>query len=391
MHKKILIVNNNMHIGGVQRALADLLNEIHSDYEITLLLFNKGGELLDCIPDDVNVISAGPVFRPLGIVKDDRRVLLALTGKALLWIVFRLIGRKRTMKLMCSMARRADGFDCAISFLHSGREDVFYGGCCEYVLNCTDAKRKYAFLHCDFKSIGAASAYNLELYSSFDVVAACSNGCRDAFLSAEPEFRGAIRVVYNCHDFKRITKLAGAVPAPARVRPLEIVTVARLGREKGVLRAVEAISMLGKRSNEVHLRIIGSGIQHANAEELIHEKGMEGSIELMGETSNPYPFMKAADVLLIPSYSEAAPMVIDEAACLCTPVLSTGTCSAEELVSERGFGWVCGNSVEGITEALNRLLDSPQEIAERSSFLQTVVFDNSKALEGFRGLIGDEE
>ena len=102
-------------------------------------------------------------------------------------------------------------------------------------------------------------------------------------------------------------------------------------------------------------------------------------------------FMKAADVLLIPSYSEAAPMVIDEAACLCTPVLSTGTCSAEELVSERGFGWVCGNSVEGITEALNRLLDSPQEIAERSSFLQTVVFDNSKALEGFRGLIGDEE
>lgn len=30
---RILIVNNNMHIGGVQKALANLLCEIHSDYD----------------------------------------------------------------------------------------------------------------------------------------------------------------------------------------------------------------------------------------------------------------------------------------------------------------------------------------------------------------------
>jgi len=41
--KRILIVNNNMHIGGVQKALVNLLYEIHNDYEITLLLFYAGG------------------------------------------------------------------------------------------------------------------------------------------------------------------------------------------------------------------------------------------------------------------------------------------------------------------------------------------------------------
>ena len=29
--KRILIVNNNMHIGGVQKALVNLLQEVHSD------------------------------------------------------------------------------------------------------------------------------------------------------------------------------------------------------------------------------------------------------------------------------------------------------------------------------------------------------------------------
>ena len=33
--KRILIVNNNMHIGGVQKALVNLLKEIASEYEVT--------------------------------------------------------------------------------------------------------------------------------------------------------------------------------------------------------------------------------------------------------------------------------------------------------------------------------------------------------------------
>ena len=44
--KKILIVNNNMHIGGVQKSLLNLLRSIGDSYDITLLLFFKGGEYM---------------------------------------------------------------------------------------------------------------------------------------------------------------------------------------------------------------------------------------------------------------------------------------------------------------------------------------------------------
>ena len=42
--ERILIVNNNMHIGGVQKALVNLLWNIRDRYDVTLLLFSKEGE-----------------------------------------------------------------------------------------------------------------------------------------------------------------------------------------------------------------------------------------------------------------------------------------------------------------------------------------------------------
>ena len=38
--KKLLIVNNNMQLGGVQKALISLLDEIKDQYNVTLFLFS---------------------------------------------------------------------------------------------------------------------------------------------------------------------------------------------------------------------------------------------------------------------------------------------------------------------------------------------------------------
>ena len=61
--KKLIIVNNNMKIGGVQKSLTNLLHSIHGRYDITLLLFSKNGALLADIPEDVKVISCSGLMR----------------------------------------------------------------------------------------------------------------------------------------------------------------------------------------------------------------------------------------------------------------------------------------------------------------------------------------
>lgn len=92
---------------------------------------------------------------------------------------------------------------------------------------------------------------------------------------------------------------------------LNIVTVARFGKEKGVLRAIRAVSKLEKK-DLLKYYIIGDGTEFEQAKALIDELKLSENVTLLGEKENPYGYIKAADLLLIPSYSEAAPMVIGE-------------------------------------------------------------------------------
>ena len=65
--KKIIIVNNNMKVGGVQKSLYNLLWEIHDQYDVTLLLFKQTGVYADQLPENVKVLECRSLFRLLGV------------------------------------------------------------------------------------------------------------------------------------------------------------------------------------------------------------------------------------------------------------------------------------------------------------------------------------
>ena len=102
---------------------------------------------------------------------------------------------------------------------------------------------------------------------------------------------------------------------------------------------------------------------------------------------NPYGYIRAADILLIPSLSEAAPLVIGEAAALGVPVLTTETTSAHEMVEQSGYGWVCENSEEGIRQGIEYLLDHSAIVREKKKFLLGLSLNNINAREQFMELI----
>ncbi len=56
MKKKIVFMVINMNIGGTEKALLNMINEMPKDqYEITILMLEKYGEFLDAIPKEVKV------------------------------------------------------------------------------------------------------------------------------------------------------------------------------------------------------------------------------------------------------------------------------------------------------------------------------------------------
>lgn len=133
--KSILIVNNNMKIGGIQKSLYNLLWAIHDEYKITLLLFEKRGDLLKDLPSDVKVITCSSWFRYLGLSQAETngslKHMLIRGGLAALSKTF---GRHIAMRLVLNTERGlSKEYDCAISFMHSEDDHLFYGGTNEFV------------------------------------------------------------------------------------------------------------------------------------------------------------------------------------------------------------------------------------------------------------------
>jgi len=383
--KKLLIVNSNLHIGGVQEALVNLLKQIGREYDVTLALFSPYGALRSRLPENVKVLTITSPYRYLGIRRQD------LQGKPVQQLlrsfyagVSRILGRDAAIACMAPFQKTLTGFDVAISYVHDGDDKAFYGGCNSFVLRHVRAAKKLTFLHGDYVKCGGNTAKNAARYQKFDGICACSQGCADSLLAALPELKDKVQVVPNCHDFDRIRALAQE-PAQLDAEGVKILTVARFGTEKAIPRAVEALAAC-KQSN-YHYYLIGDGSQRPQVEAAIQKHHLQERVTLLGEQENPFCYMAKADLLLIPSVSEAAPMVIGEAACLGLPILSTRTSSAEAMVEKAGYGWVCENTQSGITKALDALLSQPALLRQKKEQMQQTNADNTTAVEAFRSVI----
>ena len=66
--KKILIVSHTMELGGAERALLGLLNNIDtSKYSVDLFLERHFGELYDYIPKNINILNEEKHYACMGI------------------------------------------------------------------------------------------------------------------------------------------------------------------------------------------------------------------------------------------------------------------------------------------------------------------------------------
>lgn len=388
--KKIIIVNNNMKVGGVQKSLYNLLWAIHDQYDITLYLFSKTGEYADQLPSDIKVIVCTSLFRYLGVSQGECGSPYDRLARGLLAALCKVFGRSFVIRILgWSQKELIDEYDIAISYLQNGRLKSFYGGVNEFVLQKINARQKIAFLHCDYYNCGANSAPNNKLYYGFDRIAACSDGCRGAFIEVVPELTEKCCTVRNCHRNEIIKKKALENPVVYEEGRIHVLIVGRLAHEKAIDRAIKAAAYGLDRLIPVSLHIIGDGNMMEPLKELAASLRIQDAVHFYGEQQNPYRFMINADLLLITSYHEAAPMIIDEARILGIPVLTVKTTSSEEMVLDSHCGWVCENSQEGIDRCLMEILTHPSCLEQMKTSLKDNVIDNTEALEQFHMIIGE--
>ena len=388
--KKLLIVNNNMKVGGVQKSLCNLLWSLDpAEYRVTLLLFAKTGAYLEELPPTVQVVEETGPFRLFGMSQNEYKGMDAVKRTALA-LICRFCGRDAAVRLMRKRQPTRSGYDCAISFLNNGPKEMLYGGAQDFVLHCTDAKHKVLFMHSDYDRSGSHYPENDRAVAQFDVIAACSEGCRRAFVAALPDQADHCVAVRNCHRYDQIREMAQEDVVPYDPAAIHAVTVARMTPRKGIDRAIRAVATARQAGHPLVLHVVGDGPQRSHLQQLTEELSMTDAVIFHGEVSNPYPYIKQADFMLLTSYHEAAPMVIEEARCLGVPILSAEIISTKEMVTEAQAGWVCDNDQAAINETLCGVLADRDGLTAVKQRLLTTPMDNHVALEQFAAAVSTD-
>ncbi|HEC19240.1 MAG TPA: glycosyltransferase [Gammaproteobacteria bacterium] len=142
-------------------------------------------------------------------------------------------------------------------------------------------------------------------------------------------------------------------------RPV-VLGVGELSKRKDFATLLRAFARLRKQ-RPARLIILGEGRQRIPLEQLATELGIRDDLHLAGFTPNPYAFMARADLFVLSSTCEGAPVALIEALGVGVPAISTDCPSgpAEILDGGRVGPLVPVGDHTALAEAMRQMLDEP--------------------------------
>lgn len=336
---KILFFIDELIGGGAEKVLRTLVNNMDQrKFDITVQTLNE--------VDPKEFLAPGIRYKALNRCKTS-------LGKKLYSYWLRLCAE---LKWLYPLYIRGD-YDIEVAYLECGPTKIMAGSTNKKAL-------KLAWVHCDLAKKEGMAAQTDKLkryYLAYDKIVCVAQTARDSFVKLFGNKPEAV-VLYNVNDEAEILSKANAF-LPEREDSPTFCSVGRLSYEKGNDRLLEACRMLKAEGYEFRLWIIGDGQEWEKLEKQIAEYGLESCVKLLGFQANPYPFMKAADFLVVPSRFEGFSTVVTEALILGKTVVTTPCSGMREQLGESEFGLITDDSVEGICSGIRRLLDEPELLA----------------------------
>jgi CDP-glycerol glycerophosphotransferase len=145
------------------------------------------------------------------------------------------------------------------------------------------------------------------------------------------------------HDFSKETAV-------------RFVTMGRLSPEKDHAKLIRAFTQVHAQNPDTALYILGDGPLRHQLENQITTLGLHRAVHLLGQQSNPFPFLKQADCFVFSSNHEGQGLVLLEALILGRPAVSTDI-PGPRSVLEGGYGHLVDNSEAGLVQGMSDFLD----------------------------------
>lgn len=370
--KKIVFGITSLTLGGAERVLVDLANNLSEmqEYQITIFAIYGQGELEKQVSSKVTLQSIYDIpYNKLSKIKQKLVVPLSI-----------LIEKNKIYKKYIE-----NKYDVEIAFLEGPITRIFACG--------KEKNKKIAWVHNDIAQVfGTGIKANLKrkidekLYDKFSKLIFVSKNNLESFKQTYPSNRAEKQVIYNYIDSQSVLdKSEAETEADFNTNQTKLLTVARLVPQKALDRLIKVHAKLIKDGIKYNIYIIGDGPEKERLQQSIKDNNCEETVKLLGKKENPYPYMKKADYICLLSQFEGYGMVLEEAKILNKYILITDT-AAKEAVENYAKSKVFENSEEGIYEGLKNILTMPKEHYKADD----VEYDNGKIIEQIKQMLSSE-
>ena len=334
MKKKILFLIHDLHHGGAEKVLVNLVNNMDpTKFDIHVTALFGGGVNEQFLAPHIHFRAIYPKVFP-----GNSHVMKLLTPKQLHKLYIR------------------EHYDIEIAYLEGPASRIISG--------CTDPDTKtVTWIHCTMKSekefsVGFRSLQEAKAcYSRFNRGIFVSRGVMDAFCNYCPLEHA--QVVYNTNESDVILKKAAEAAELPGTGP-RWCGMGKLVELKGFDRMLRIQKRLVDEGHDIHFLALGEGPQRQELEAYVRDNGLEDHVTFLGYQTNPYKYLSKCDLFVCASHSEGFSTAATEALIVGTPVCTVEVSGMKEMLGDNNeWGIVTDNDEESLYRGIRRLLDDP--------------------------------
>lgn len=294
--KRIVFIIHALYSGGAQRVVVNLLNSINRDkFEVHLIVLKAEGIMLSDIQLDVTIHDLGNPSIKKVFFKFLKKIYSLKPH-----IVFSGIGHINGL---------LSPFIPILSRLipHHVEWIARETSVASLYIQHDSNSKLYRFLYRHF-------------YKNFNQIICQSSYMREDLIKVFNLPKEKMVVINNPVNIDKIERLSlEKMRKEFDSNTINIVAVGALREEKRFDLLLEVFALLGENYN---LTIVGEGKKEQELKALSSQLNIEQLVSFEGQQSNPYSYMKNADILVLTSAFEGFPNVLLEANSCGTPVIA---------------------------------------------------------------------
>lgn len=377
--KKLLFVVPSLNVGGTLSSLKCIIEYLDSEYEINVLALSHDGSpsgIRDNILLRKSILLHGYYCNYNESIGFDKYIIALIKIIKRFFYILKIDLEKIISR---AFASNYQSYDIIVAFQE---------GCVTKFVSHIQHQRKIAWVHCDYRNY-CSTSMERDIYEKFSTVVCVSKYTANSFSTIYPSLQNRVVSVNNLLNLDLIIKSAELPVSDSLFNndSFTIISVGRLDPVKRFEYIPRIAAELKSKGCKFRWYIIGPEVDNQCFSQLcaeIKSYSLERDVVYLGSKANPYPYFKKADLLVSLSYTEACPMIFNEAKVLKLPIVTTDFGSSYEFINNGESGVIVG--LKDIADTLCSIISNSETYDTLKQNVCSQKYSNENILSQLRSL-----